>query len=411
MRNILIIIRHEIITTLSRRSFWLTTFALPAVIITLSLGSQALARSSLAQDGSSPLLEKLNSGAQAVGYVDEAGIIQHVPAQLPADVKWKVAPFRPYPDQAAAQAALEEGRISRYYVIAPDFIRTGRVTVVDGDFSMFNSLENNDYFEYLLRLNLTSNANLAVLLADPTATLERKALAPQGANNQKGFAAFGVPFAALFIFYFAITMTSGFMLQSISKEKENRTLELLLLSARPRDLMLGKILGLGVVALLQVAIWIGGEQLLTSGGSSGNVDLPDGFLFWALLYFVLGYLLYAAVLGAIGALAPTARDGARFTFLAMFPLFIPLIMNSVLIESPNGDFAVFLSIFPLTAPVTMVARLAAVPVPIGQLLLGLALLALTTYVIIVVASRFFRADTLLAFQNISLRRVVQGLKR
>ena len=411
MRNVLIIIKHEIITTLSKRSFWLTTFALPAVIILLSLGSQSLARSSLATDGSNPLLDSTTSGVLPVGYVDEAGIMQTVPRQLPENLDLKLVRLRGFPDEAAARSALESGKISRYYVIPPDFVKAGNLTVIDSHFSVFNSLENNDYLEYVLRLNLTGNANLAALLADPTANLDQQALAPQGSKANTGFASFGVPFAALFIFYFAITMTSGFMLQSISKEKESRTIEVLLLSTRPRDLMLGKVLGLGVVALLQVAIWLGGGQLLMKSGSLGAAaGLPNGFLFWALGYFVLGYLLYASVLGAIGALAPTARDGARFTFLAMFPLFIPLVMNSVLVESPDGPFAVALSLFPLTSPVTMVTRLAAGPVPIGQLLLGLVLLAITTYFVIVLASRFFRADTLLAFQNISLRRVVQVLR-
>ncbi len=235
----------------------------------------------------------------------------------------------------------------------------------------------------------------------------------QGVQQAESFTSFGVPFAVLMIFYLVITMTSGFMLQSVTKEKENRTIEVLLLSVRPRDLMLGKILGLGVVALLQIGVWGGGLFIMNGGSFSAlsALGLPPSFFAWALLYFVLGYLLYAALLGALGALAPSTREGTQFTFLVLLPLFIPLLLNSVLIESPNGGLTTFLSLFPLTSPVTMIARLAAGDVPIEQLLLGLALLAITTYGIIVFAARFFRADTLLSFEALSLRRLAREIRR
>jgi ABC-2 type transport system permease protein len=413
MRNVFLIIQHEISTTLRRRSFWLTTFLLPAVILALSLGSQALARSSIASGGSNPLLGGLAAAGRPLGYVDAAGVIGQIPEPPPGSTAWRIGPLQKYPTAAAAQAALERREISRYYLVPADFMQSGDLVVVDSNFSVFSSLENNDYFEYVLRLNLVQDANLAELLDDPTAGVKTQALAPEGARQDEGFGSYGVPFAVLMIFYLVITLTGSFMLQSVTKEKENRTIEVLLLSVRPRDLMLGKILGLGVVALLQMVIWGGG--MLMFGGLSVSgltaLGLPQGFFVWALLYFVLGYLLYASLLGALGALAPSTREGTQFTFLVLLPLFIPLMLNSVLIESPNGGLTLFLSLFPLTSPVTMITRLAASNVPVEQLLLGLALLAVTTYGIIVYAARFFRADTLLSFSALNLKRIVQEIRR
>ena len=408
MREVFLILKHEVGTTLRKRSFWLTTFLLPAFIILLNLGSQALARSSMASDGSNPLFGSLFSGGKPIGYVDQAQMIQAIPTPPPEVKSTTAARLQRYADTAAAQTALEVGEINRYFVVPADFIASGKFTVVDSNFSVFNSLENNDYFEYVLRYNLTGDTTLALLFDDPTAKLTTQALAPQSKPETGGFAEYGVPLAVLLIFYMVITMTSGFMLQSVSKEKENRTIEVLLMSVRPRSLMLGKVLGLGVVALLQVAIWGGVGWLLGERSlPGGQLNLPDGFVAWALLYFMLGYLLYSSLLGAVGALAPSAREGSKFTFLVMIPLFVPLIMNTVLIDSPNGTLSVILSLFPLTSPVAMLARLAATPVPIEQLLLGLALLAVTTYATVVFASRFFRADTLLAFHSMSWRSLLR----
>lgn len=411
MRNVWIIIRHEIKTTLAKRSFWLTTFLLPLAIFVMSFGSQALSQSAMAQDGSNPLFGGTGSANLPVGYVDLAGLIKTMPDDVPAGVSWKSVRLRAYADEAAAQTALANGKITKYYLVPADYIQAGELIVVDRNFSVFNSLDNNEFFEYILQLNLTGDAQVARALIDPTEQTGQYALAPQAAAPKDDAAAFGVPYAALFIFFFVITMTGGFMLQSVSKEKENRTIEVLLLSVQPRDVMLGKIVGLGMVALLQVAIWVGGGLLLLGRTQTSGMTLPDGFLVWALLYFVLGYLLYASVLGALGALAPSAREGTQFTFLVLLPLMIPLWMSNVLIQSPNETASIVFSLFPLTSPTSMITRLAAGPVPIEQLLLGLALLAVTTYGLIALSARFFRADTLLAMSSLNIKRIVQELRR
>lgn len=411
MHNVWIIIRHEIKTTLAKRSFWLTTFLLPLAIFVMSFGSQALSQSAMAQDGSNPLFGGTGSANLPVGYVDLAGLIKTMPDDVPAGVSWKSVRLRAYADEAAAQTALANGKINKYYLVPADYIQAGELIVVDSNFSVFNSLDNNEFFEYILQLNLTGDEQVARALIDPTEQTGEYALAPQAVAPKDEVAAFGVPYAALFIFFFVITMTGGFMLQSVSKEKENRTIEVLLLSVQPRDVMLGKIVGLGMVALLQVVIWVGGGLLLMGRTQTSGMTLPEGFLVWALLYFVLGYLLYASVLGALGALAPSAREGTQFTFLVLLPLMVPLWMSNVLIQSPNEAASIIFSLFPLTSPTSMITRLAAGPVPIEQLLLGLALLAVTTYGLIALSARFFRADTLLAMNSLNLKRIMQELRR
>ncbi|MGC9523762.1 MAG: ABC transporter permease, partial [Anaerolineae bacterium] len=239
-----------------------------------------------------------------------------------------------------------------------------------------------------------------------------------GDPEGEGVAAMAAPTAMLFIFFFVLTMSSSFMLRSVTKEKESRVVEVLLLSLRPRELMLGKILGLGVAALLQMAIWMGGGLLVLGEGlpilglaaSALSLDLPTGFLIWVALYFLLGYLTFSSALGALGTLAPNMREGSQFTFALLLPLMIPLWLSSSFIDAPNGPLATFLSIFPLTAPVSMVTRLAATTVPLWQILLSLGLLAATTYGFVLISARFFRADTLLSTAPLNLQRILSELR-
>jgi ABC-2 type transport system permease protein len=418
MRNIWIVIKHEIKVTIGKRSFWLTTFLLPAVIIALSAGSQLLAHSSLAEGGDSPFSAKSGSSNNKadIGYVDEAGLIKQLPDRIEfggsGSSLFVVSPdrLRRFSDRASAQAALEAGDLLQYYIVAADFLKTGNLTLVDRNFSLFTSLDSSGFFEYIINYNLAGDENLAKMLTNPIKSTTTKQLAPKPARDPKDALTTIVPLAALFIFYFVLTMTSQFMLQSVTKEKENRTAEVLLVSLRPRDLMLGKVVGLGFVALLQVAIWA--AVALTGLNTSGaNYTLPDGFLIWAILYFVLGYLLYGSVFAALGALAPNTREGSQFTFIALLPLMLPLFLSNAFAQSPNDALPLILSLFPLTSPTSMITRLSATSVPIEQLLIGLGLLAATTYLFVLLSARFFRADTLLSGDSLNFRRLIREFRQ
>jgi ABC-2 type transport system permease protein len=347
--------------------------------------------------------------AQTIGYVDGAGLIQNTPPGFPEDL------LAAYPDEAAAQVALESGQIGSYYLIPADFILSGKVVVVASNFRPFG-LGTESLVEYLIAYNLLDDPQAALVAVNPVARLRQVSIAPESGQDVTNPLTFYVPFATMFIFFFLITMSSGFMLQSVSKEKENRTIEVLLVSLRPRDLMLGKILGLSVVALLQMGIWFGGALLVLEQSqhilqTASAFTLPPGFAIWGVLYFFFGYLLYSSVMGAIGALAPSAREGGSITFLVLLPLMIPLWLNSAFMNSPNGALATFLSLFPLTAPTTMMTRLSTGLVPSWQPLLGLALLAVTTYLVILLAARFFRADNLLSGAALEWKRLLAEFRR
>jgi len=410
MRNVRLVIKHEILTTVGKPSFWLTAFAVPLITFVMMFGSQLLAKG-MSEDAGTP------DGAAAQkpsGYVDQAGIIAQIPDDL-ADTA-----LREYPDVTSAAAGLDAGEIDEYYIIPADVLETGEMELIQGQFSPIGSMGSDNPFESILTYNLTGDADVASLLAQPMPSVKAELLvadtervdAPANPGAQQL-----VSTLMLFVFFFVITMSSGFMLRSVSKEKENRVVEVLLLSLRPRDLMLGKMLGLGVVALLQMAVWLGGSLFALGGGvpalelsaMSLSSLLPPGFLVWAILYFVLGYLTYSAALGALGALAPTMREGSQFTFVVLLPLMIPMWLNTSFSEAPRGALVTFLSMFPLTSPVSMMARMMAIPVPLWQILVSLLLLGATTYGLVLLSARFFRSDTLLSSAPLNIARLKREL--
>jgi ABC-2 type transport system permease protein len=403
MRNIILVIKHEIIITLQKRSFWITAFLFSLLIVGINLGTQMLINR---PEGSNLALAPSAGNASrtmVIGYVDQAGLIKEIPADVPQDL------LQGFPNEEAAQAAVKGRQIDEYVIIAPDYLQTGNLVVVQRNFRPLGS-NPGDLFQYVIDTNLTGDAGLAAALSQPEQQVVEHALAPKSTAKGSNPLTTLVPMAVLFIFFFLLVMSSGFMLQSVSREKENRTVEILLLSLRPRELMLGKILGLSVVALLQMAVWIGGGLLVLGRGKeilsgAAAFELPAGFVIWALLYFLLGYLLYASLMGAIGALAPNVRESGQFTLLVLLPLMIPVWFNSLFIQTPNSPLALALSLFPLTAPTSMITRLVATQVSIWQIIASLAGLAVTTFFLVQASARFFRADTLLSNTTINWQRI------
>ncbi|MCA9935351.1 MAG: ABC transporter permease [Ardenticatenaceae bacterium] len=412
MRNILLVLKHEFLTTVLKPSFWVTTFLLPGIIILLNIGTQIVSENAF-EDSASTLIPGTDmtqsQHTAVIGYVDEAGIINDLPPSVPRGLLQKFA------DEEIAKKAINSGAIEQYYVIPADFAETGNLSLVSAEFTPFN-VGTEDMFDYVLAYALTGDETEAAVYIDPTFSVYPQDLAPQQPNeDSQSPLTFFVPFAVMFIFFFLITMSSSFMLQSVTREKENRTAEVLLVSLRPRELMMGKVLGLSLVALLQLGFWLGGglaalDRVRAMLEVAATYALPPGFIAWGIAFFILGFLVNASMMGAVGALAPNAREGGQFTFVILLPLLIPLWLNFAFLESPNGSLATGLSLFPLTAPVAMMTRMAATAVPVWQIAISLGGLALTTYGLVLLAARFFRADTLLSDASFDWRRLFTAFR-
>jgi ABC-2 type transport system permease protein len=218
-----------------------------------------------------------------------------------------------------------------------------------------------------------------------------------------------------YIFYFLLLMGGSYCLRSVAAEKENRTAEVLLLSVDPRGMMVGKLLAGTIVLVIQLVVWLGGGFLLMNRGADllnlASFQFPSGFLIWAGLYLVLGYLLFASIMSAAGAIAPNAREGNQVIWILVLPLMPTLMFGRLFAEDPDSAFALILSLFPLSAPSAMVTRLAVGEVPLWQLVLGLAGLAATAYLFIVLSARFFRAGNLLSDASFNWRRFATAWRK
>lgn len=351
-----------------------------------------------------------------IGYVDGSGLLADPLPEYQQD-------YRAYPDEESARRALMADEISGYAVVPPDYLETGKVVVYGkgGGFSNFVAADSGDLRAFLMDHLLAGKVDEATRArALAPANVETVTLDDQGQVDDKGafswLGDFVLPYAFALLFIITIFSTSGYLLQGVSEEKEGRIIEILLSSISPTQLLAGKILGLGALGLAQILFWIGsGAAVLMSTVALfalvGAIKFTWSTVFLGLLFFLLGYLLYATLMAIAGSMGSTQREGQQISGIFMFIASIPFIAMSAVFTNPNGALAVALSYIPFTAPMIMLMRLSMSPVPAIQVLISLAIQVVSLAVILWAGAKVFRVGLLMYGKRPSIKELAQAFKQ
>jgi ABC-2 type transport system permease protein len=383
-----------------RRSFLLTLILLPLTSFIILLVVSGIQKST--GTSATDMLESIfvpDTQVSMEGFIDNSGLVKTIP-------KFYEDKLTSYKNEAVAKSALSEGKITAYYIIDKDYLENGNIIYVRPDFNPLGGSMQSSSVDALMALALTGgNVELAYRVQDPLNVTE-VSLSQTPQRDSSNPLTFFLPYIVTFLFYIVILTSSSLLLNSISGEKQNRMMEILMTSITTSQMLTGKIIALGLVGLLQTVVWSGSGYLMLmySGKQFALGDafkLPPSILLWGILFFLLGYAVYASLMAGIGALVPNMREASQTTTIVIMPMIIPLMFISVLIQTPNSPLSLFLSLFPLTAPVSMMTRLSATTVPFWQSGLSAALLAVTAFLLIRAAAGMFRAQNLLSGQSVS----------
>lgn len=389
----LTIVRHEIFVTVRRKAYLFTTFGIP-LLAAMAVGAFLLLRDK--EEKPQNPLENLPD--RPIGYVDHSGLFDD-PGEFAAIL------IR-FSDETSAVSALQAGELTSFYVIAADYIQTGKVTrkAPQLDFSG----QDMQFFQAFLVSQLLGDASpyLLVRLVQPARMIEHQLNAAgtelsQVDEEERYGSNFILVYGFAMILLMSTFIPAGYLLRSVVEEKENRTIEVVLSSLRPLQLLSGKVLGQGIMGLLQAVIWLGSGWALfnLAAGEIVNlsrVNLSAYQLIIALLYFIGGFLLTACLQAGLGAISTNMREGPQYAAFFTLPMIVPLWLINVFIETPNSGLAVALSLIPITSPLGMIQRIAITAVPAWQLILSLILLALGVGVTLWLAAKISRVNTLLA---------------
>jgi ABC-2 type transport system permease protein len=352
----------------------------------------------------------INSDRGVVGYVDPSNILAQAVQPQPDALNT----FQRFADEQAAQTALTDKQIIAYFVLAPDFASSGKADLFYWQNEPGNSVK--QAFNRFAKTALVDGHDAAItqrLLDGTNFTLRT----PDGSRTYSDNDIFTIIFPIIVSILFIIALFGGaqYLLQAVVDEKENRTMEIIITSVTPMELMSGKIVGLAAVALTQIGVWLLGG-VVALGFIKDKVDflqsarIDPWFIVLALVLCVLQYLFYGAIMAGIGSIVTDAKQGQSyatpFTMVSMIPMFF----LAVILIDPNGVLSVILSLFPLTAPLTLLMRYGMTNVPLWQILTAIALLALSTVGAMWLAGRIFRIGMLRFGQRVNISEIAAAIR-
>ncbi len=406
--------RWEFLQNLKSKAFVIATFAAP--LFSLSLIALVIWIARAAE----------RDGVTQLAVLDRAGVFTELSERLQGSA-YRIVLFTD--SEAELPARMQRGEFDGYIVIESDFFQTRQARYVPKPREGFNIREVQSQgmprpvHDALSQILLAHGLREAGLPPEKATEISQGVqiivqAAPEAAMEQlKAGITVGVGFVIILLLLF-ITMNSiSWILYGVISEKRNRIVELVLSSIRAHELMMGKILGLGGLALVQAFIWAAvGLTLIFVGGP--YVGLPTSvislailpFLAWEkillyLAYFVLGYLFLAALTAAVSAtLSDDLQSASSFGMSLVFlPPILPVMLFSLVLKNPDHIALKIISFFPPSAPGMMILRTAVSPVPWWEILLSVLVLALATYGMMRLAGKIFQVGILMYGKSPTLR--------
>lgn len=349
-----------------------------------------------------------------VGYVDPYGILTSS-KQVPA-AKMDLFPnveVLPMDSEESARSAMDSQVIQAYFIIPENYLATGEVTMIKNDKTGENVSD--DFGEFLI-YNLIQDKPVEVInRLTEGSNLIIRSLDGSREMSENNWLSIMLPVLSGVLFMIAVNISGGYLLQAVVEEKENRTMEIIVTSVSPDQLMTGKILGDLLVGLTQLAVWIIfvviALQLVPT--FIPMVEIPKIELSYLLLIIATllpAFVMISAAMGAIGATATESREAQQIAGWFTIPIMVPLWFITAIMLNPNGPISVGLSLFPLTAPIALPLRAMFTTVPAWQIVLVIAVLILLAIFSLWLSARVFRLGMLRFGKRVRLREAFGQVK-
>lgn len=229
-----------------------------------------------------------------------------------------------------------------------------------------------------------------------------------GAKENDFLTTFFTSYAFIMLLMLMVMTSGGLLVRSLVEEKSNRIMEVLLSSASSDDLLTGKILGLGMLGLFQIAVW----GIVAAAMLGGNFLKPEMFqnFGYMLIFFILGYMLYTAIFVGIGSSVTTEQESQQITSMISIVLIIPVIFATSIIQNPDTLLVKILSYFPLTSASIMLLRMNVQTPELWEILLVTGILIVSIYIVIKLSAKIFRVGVLSYGKRPSMKELLQWIK-
>jgi ABC-2 type transport system permease protein len=401
MRKLWVVAKHEYLKAVRKRSFLLGTLAMPLFFV----GIMAL----------TIVVIVAGEDQRPIGYVDQASLLTTVTTLLPNENDGpNPVELRAFVDEAQARAALEAKEIQAYYVLPADYLTSHQVQMFYWEKEPRSAAQRR--FNNLIRANLTT--------ALPAAVAER---AQQGINltvrsadghqevSGEGIVNIFVPFFVGLFFIIVVVSSGSYLMEAVSDEKENRTIEVMATSITPGQLIGGKAIGLMAVALTQIGILMITIALCLIVGAQFIEELRAVSIPWSMfltlsVFFVPTYALIAGMMIAVGSMVTETRQGQQISGAISMLFTLPFFFFGVFLSAPNSPLATILTLFPTTSFLTVALRWNMTTIPVWEMIVGWLLTAISAGFMVWAAARIFRMGMLRYGQRLDLKSMLHAVR-
>lgn len=432
MNKINVIIRHEYTTRVKSKWFIISTLLGPlglALMIALPVLAAVLAGDGA--EGKVAILDRTSELGAAVVASDtsrfeDAG--RRTLDELSSDVR--------------------EERLQAYVIVPENVLDSGKLTMYSrgGTGLAFESSVEDAFEPFIVkaRLQRVGTDTSVIDLVEKGISLEALKITEQGVEQDASKASAAIGYGAGFVIYMLIFLYGSLVMRGVVEEKTNRIIEVIASSARPFEIMMGKVVGIGLVGLTQLVAWVvlgiivifalgavfGSnvdpaqvsqsaqmmQQMQGQGANVpmmiGDVAIPQISIFSILLflfYFLAGYFIYATLFAAVGSAVDQESDAQSLTLPITFPVILTMLFIGNVVAAPNSVFAIVMSMIPLFTPILMTVRVAATDVPWWQVLGSIVLSIGAFFGAVWAASRIYRIGILSYGKKPSLKEMAKWL--
>jgi ABC-2 type transport system permease protein len=416
-RNLWIVLRREYLQRVRTRSFVLSTLLTPlfvaAVVGLPSLVTQSAVSSYMRRSWHPTRLAVACADPQLAAAVREE--LRHIGGDK---LEVEIEPGVSGGDRARLDGKLRASELDCYLWLDPAAVRDRRIECIRRDPSVEVPMR---WLETALSAGLAENGLAARGIAPVEATalvrpvtLGVRALTQHSRENELLGATATI--MVLVLAMFVSLLSYGVMvMRAVLDEKSSRITEILLCAASAEELMAGKIAGIGAVGLTQLAAWVAMAAAAIAYSATARTAIAAAsisapMIAWLALFYVLGYLLYSSLFGAVGAAFNSLDEAQQWNLFLVMPLVACSMLVTPVVLDPNSTLAVVTSMVPLFAPVLLYARVAAGSPPVWQVALGLALLLAMIWFAVSACARIYRVGILMYGKRPSAREILRWLR-
>ncbi len=401
-----VIARREYLERMRSKGFWISTIALPVLILALTVVPSLLAARS--------------SSNRTLAVVDETGrlgeaVEEALTGEQRSDIRnsFEILLEPPASERETQRQELDrrilEGEIDAWIWLRDADLEAGEVEYHSESVSSFltqsvieRRLTDVVRRERLARLDL-EEADVEGLL--DTIDLRTVRVTEEGSSEERAEAGFFLAYILFFLLYLMLMIYGQQVMNGVLEEKTSRIVEVIASTARPRELMMGKLAGICGIALTQLVLWLVSVGVLTApavatslGILSTQVDIPQlepAVIVHFIALFMIGFFVYAALYAAIGAAFNNVQEAQQFAGFAVFLLVAPMLFFFLVINDPDSTLSVVTSLFPPFTPTIMLLRIAVKTPPMWQVGLGYLLAIGFAWLMVAVAGRIYRTGILM----------------